>query len=182
MLIYLWENEARDEKEFSETIVNGTNYIQYDKMGLNNGIMQLISISEWDNILNNQEKYKDRFEKYQIKENDYKVRQELKELNNIEYNKFYGFFNNKTKLNAGKIKKALEVKYLYTEFNLILTRKEHIEKLYSSKEYSHAEEKELYNINSEWRKVLTTTSECDYFNYLKENDIKVNLDLKFIED
>ena len=181
MLIYLDSSEARDEKDFSMTNINGKDFMQYDKYNMNNGMMNLIPMDEWNSILSKQDLLKENFEIRDAKEKAWNEKLMLKEKNNKEYEKFYGFFKTMSKLNAGKVKKALEVKYLYTEFDEIMTRKEHLEKLYASGEFSHAEGKELLRKENDWRKILTTVAEGNYFNYLQENNIIVDINLKFMD-
>lgn len=180
--------------EVFETEVDGTKYMAYNKgiKGMNN----LISMKDWEKIGSTeyQEKEISRYNKRIEIEKAIADAEKIVKDNNLEYNKFYGYMKDKTPMQRGKSKKILEtnvnyrdsiglvtrkyfIEYSYLNNSWIDTNKKHIGSMKNTKVYYNGE----YIVKSVEVFREVTAEEIKYFEFLKENNPKINLELKELE-
>lgn len=175
----------------SKIEIKGKEFYTLDNV---NTVLTLEQIKEY---MNRQQEFiirKQRQEEYKLEcekqETEEKALQEKKER---EYNFCYGYTDNKTALQQGKILKCLNVSLVYN--NKSYTRKQLIHKLISENENTFTKVVNCTNrysdkkINLEYKKLkdkieyrfyvaedeyfTVTKTEYDYINYLIENNIKI---------
>lgn len=149
-----------------------------------NGYYDLWDQNTMERHLNKQEEYKNNIERRRIREAEQEAKEQEEARKQAEKENLYGFTDNMTAMQKGKILKCLmtelyfeNVKITRKEFCIILLKRNYYTK---TKEYSNMYNKKAKNDYTLSRGLYhptdktfyeVTKTEQDFFNYLKDNNI-----------